>query len=42
LDRPKYICFHINDILDEIITIYNLRDIFHESYVYSEINKGMY
>jgi hypothetical protein len=42
LDCPEYICFHINDIPDEIITVYNLRDIVHENYVYSEINKGMY
>jgi hypothetical protein len=42
LDHPKYIRFHIEDIPDEIITIYNLRDIIHENYVYSEINKGMY
>jgi hypothetical protein len=42
LDCPKYIHFHIEDIPDEIITIYNLRDIVHENYVYSEINKGMY
>jgi hypothetical protein len=32
----------MDDIPDEIITIYNLHDIVHENYVYSEINKGMY
>jgi hypothetical protein len=41
LDHPEYICFHIDDIPNEIITIYNLCDIVHENYVCSEINKGM-
>jgi hypothetical protein len=32
LDCPEYaIRFHLEDIPDEIITIYNLRDIVHEN-----------
>jgi hypothetical protein len=42
LDHPEYIRFHIDDIPDEIFTIYNLRNIIYKNYVYSEINKGMY
>jgi hypothetical protein len=42
LDCPEYIHFHINDIPNKIITLCNLRDIVHDNYVYSEINKGLY
>jgi hypothetical protein len=42
LDCPEYIRFHVDDIPDKIITIYNLRNIVNKNYVYSEINKGMY
>jgi hypothetical protein len=39
LERPKYMCFHIDDIPDKIIKLYNLLDIVHDGYVYCEINK---
>jgi hypothetical protein len=43
MSRYKYVCIRINDVLEEIIKQYNLREkIDSEGYIYIKVRKGMY
>ena len=42
MPEPRHTKMKIDILLDEIINNYNLRDIFHNEYVYFKINMGMY
>ena len=42
LPQPRYMKMKIDILPNEIIEKYNLRDIFHNEYVYFKINMGMY
>ena len=43
MKRPEYMCLKMNDIPEDIIEQYKLREIAtSEGYVYMEITKGMY
>ena len=42
MPHPEYMCIHQKFIPQDIINRYNLHSMFHNDYIYCEINKGVY
>ena len=42
MERPEFMRLKLSDIPGNIIDLYKLRDIAHDGYVYTRIQKGMY